>query len=208
MKTYEVYNLVFPEYSPETMNIAGYTFRKADNYIEQIKKLSWLEGTIYDNIGIIPNVGEHIITATVETPQIEEKSVFMWVFKKSKAIRDILLLLGLFTGREVFAVIQNNNELKREALTKSDSREYLWGKIIKNALGNQLDEGINRIYTLIRDNEWQNKYSNGFYLLLLNASLKKQILIRAINSLPYTIPYSPKVSFPSRTVGRNPDLVV
>ena len=134
MAKYDVYNLVLPEYSAETMNVAGYSFRKVDNYIKQINKLSWLEGTTYENIGIMPNVGEYIITATVVTPQVEHESVFMWAFKKSTAIRDILLLLGLFTGREVFAVIQNNEELKREALTKSDSREYLWGKIIKNAL--------------------------------------------------------------------------
>ena len=176
MAKYDVYNLVLPEYSAETMNVAGYSFRKVDNYIKQINKLSWLEGTTYENIGIMPNVGEYIITATVVTPQVEHESVFMWAFKKSTAIRDILLLLALFTGREVFAVIQNNEELKREALTKSDSREYLWGKIIKNALGNKLGEGINSIYTLIRNKEWQNKYSDGFFLLLLNAALKKQII--------------------------------
>ncbi len=49
------------------------------------------------------NTGAHAITAEVEVPAKEKKPVLEWGDKNATALDDILLLLSVFTLRDVFA---------------------------------------------------------------------------------------------------------
>ena len=166
MKKYDVYNLVFPDYVDE-MEIFRYKFRKISEYDEAIK--------ILHKKDLVVQNYTHSVTANVEIPHSQESAVIAWENSESTELDDILLLLSLFTGRSVF--LSNSNE----SLLIEDPRSYEWGwnlhayvqhgvQLKPNYNVNLgLDVGINRVYTLIRTKNWQDKYDKGFFLFLLKA---------------------------------------
>jgi len=70
----EVYNLEFRSYCPE-MTIFGYRFTRVDDYKEKIASLQHLLIKLYSEFEIYANAGKNALTAYVELPEREEKSV-------------------------------------------------------------------------------------------------------------------------------------
>ena len=96
-----VYNLEFPAYINE-FKIGDYNFKRVENYSEAFQQLQHLIESYGSEHSTKIKTGSHQITAIVEIPEEEEDSVLPWAKKDSKQILDILLLLTLFTGRNVF----------------------------------------------------------------------------------------------------------
>ena len=98
----EIYNLAFPSNCP-AMTIFGYQFTRVDNYRDRLASLQHLI-TFHSEFEIRPNSGNNAVTAYVDFPESEEKAVLKWPSSRSTALSDILLLLSIFTGRDVFMV--------------------------------------------------------------------------------------------------------
>ena len=104
---------------------------------------------------------------------------------------DVLLLLSIFTGRDVFALASRNSEIDaNEGVIIRDPREYLWGGTLRCSVPYKkqpiepepygynigFEEGINQIYKMIRSEKWQKKYKGGYFLLLANMAFQHQTL--------------------------------
>ena len=136
--------------------------------------------------------GQHAITANVDIPEKEEKAVLEFSTPNATALDDILLLLSLFTGRDVFTFERRD---EREVIT-ADPREYPWGGILVcsipyRASGEMSDEdalrgvfpfdigreeGLNAVYSVIRTDEWLRKYERGYFLFLARQAFHAQPL--------------------------------
>jgi hypothetical protein len=143
------------------------------------------------------NTGEHAITAYVDLPEQEDDAILEWAGDQNTALMDILLLLSIFTGREVFAgdrVNKDENE-KTGALPGPiirDSRMYYFGGVLRTSVPYKtnkeltigedfpydigFEEEMNRIYLLIRSEEWQKKYHHGYFLFLARQAFQQQVL--------------------------------
>jgi len=182
-----VYNLEFPSRCPE-MTLFGYRFTRVDNYQEQICRLQHL-GTIYSEFKITANTGTHAITACVEVPEHEERAVLEWTDNDASALSDILLLLSIFTQRDVFVAEPQATEDAPVVIT-ADPRVYYSGGILRCSIPYKeqpieseprgydigFEEGFNRTYTLIRSEEWQRKYRHGYFLFLARMAFRRQPL--------------------------------
>jgi len=191
MKVQPIYNLEFPLWCPE-LNIFGYRFTRVEDYSERFLSLQHLNSEISE-FDVEPNTGTHAITAFVELPNYQEKeAVFEWSGSNSTALMDILLLLSIFTGRDVFALEpQDTKHIKftRGAIT-ADSRIHSWGGILRCSIPYKkmpiepepfgydigFEEGINKIYELIRSNEWQEEYRHGYFLLLARVAFSLRMV--------------------------------
>lgn len=183
MNTKKIYNLEFPIYCKK-LNIGGYVFRRVEDYERQVKSLQHLT-TSLSEYSISANTGAHNITAFVDLPIKEKKAVFPWDKNSATALDDILLLLSIFTGRDVFL----DESLDKPSAIIADPRKYQWGGSLRCSIPYKdkkidqdsgynigFEEGLNKIYSLIRTDQWLKKYQNGYFLLLLNHAEKRQIL--------------------------------
>ena len=182
-----VYNLEFPSRCLE-MTLFGYRFARVDNYQEQVCRLQHL-GTSYSEFKINANTGTHGITAYVETPEHEERAVLEWADNDASALGDILLLLSIFTQRDVFVVEQQATEDAIGVIT-ADPRFHYGGGILRCSIPYKeqpieseprgydigFEEGLNRTYALIRSEEWQRKYRHGYFLFLARMAFRRQPL--------------------------------
>ena len=98
----EVYNLEFPSWCEE-MTIFGYHFTRVDDYQTKVTGLQHLV-EINVEFQIRRNTGNHAVTAYVDLPEKEQKAVLAWADRSNTALTDILLLLSIFTRRDVFAL--------------------------------------------------------------------------------------------------------
>lgn len=175
-----IYNLVFPR-GCRQLTIYGYAFRGVDEYEERVQSLQHLIG----ELGRPINTGTHAITASVDLPSKEKKPVIEWADKKATALDDILLLLSIFTHRDVFATPDPIEEGKAAVI--ADSREYDFG--LKTAIkyergkdeyGDEYNIGfpksIESVYNRMRTTSWQKEYERGRFLLLFRSACKRQIL--------------------------------
>ena len=135
------------------------------------------------------NTGKHVVTAYVEIPEHEEAAILAWADGNSTALSDILLLLSIFTCRDVFEVEDGNDESKVGVIL-ADSRIYQWGGVLRCSIPYQgrpikphpyeynigFEKGLNQIYALMRSEDWQHKYQQGYFLLLARQAFKRQIL--------------------------------
>lgn len=184
----KVYNLEFPSWCPE-VNIFGYRFFRVDDYEQKVKNLQHL-ATGTAEFEIKQNTGGHSLTAFVECLGEEEKAILQWKYEDSRALQDILLLLSLFTGREVFDVDEGFQEDSKVTIT-ADPRYYQYGGVLRTSLPYERSTGsedgysfydigfekeLNRIYQLMRTNDWQQEYEKGYYLILAKQAFKRQIL--------------------------------
>ena len=184
MKEYEVYNLQFPSHCKE-MEIFGYKFKRVEEYPTIILELNQ-PVEIHSEFHIKPNTGNHTITAKVELPEKQKKFVLEWGgTTENWALHDIMLLLSLFTQRNVFW-----KQPKEEGIIIRDPRMYGYGGSLRSSLKqefesiegtkNQVDRGFERnlteIYKLIRTPNWSGKYEKGFFLFLLKSAFQAQIL--------------------------------
>ncbi len=165
-----VYNLQFPDYVEE-FDIHGYKFRRVANYKEQLGKLQHVE-PIDGEFRIERKNGGSAHTATVTVPKDNLKD------KKNRSfepvgLREILLLLSLFTRRDVCTErdIQNNcytlSQWPRgKLLVESLSNAYLQDENNKG-----FEKRLNEIYSITSSEEWKSKYVNGFFIGILKAAL-------------------------------------
>jgi len=191
MKVCPVYNLEFPSWCPE-LNIYGYRFTRVDDYRERFLSLQHLISSISE-FHVESNTGTHSITAFVELPDsAEEEAMLDWSGNNNKALMDILLLLSLFIGRDIFTLKpQDDKEIKiSKDVIIADPRFYAWGGILRcsipykeqpiepEPLGYDIgfEEGINKIYKLIRSDEWQEEYRRGYFLFLAKMAFRRQTL--------------------------------
>jgi len=198
-----IYNLEFPPYITE-FKIGNYVFKRIDKYSDAFAQLQHLVDSIGSEYPTKVQTGTHQITAKVELPDNETAAVLPWGIKDAKQILDILLLLTLFTGRNVF--IKDWKDEGSQAIM-TDHRQHLWGAQLllsidyepmwkhkstgelKNASEmtsipvfdyNQIDIGfeksLNKILALISSPAWREKYSNGYFLLLFKQAIQRQII--------------------------------
>ena len=118
-----VYNIIFP-HGCRQLPILGYTFRRTSDYVERVQSLQHLI-SVFSEFDQRIKTGTHAITAVVDIPPTEKKPVIDWQDKHATALDDILLLLSIFTFRDVFAVNTPVADGK-EAIT-ADPREYFFG---------------------------------------------------------------------------------
>jgi len=182
----QVYNLKFPPYCDE-LKIFGYKFKRVSDYKDKLLSLQHL-CDYKDEFHIKSNTGKHALTATVEIPKHEENTVLDWSEKNVKALKDILLLLSIFTGREVF--LGHNEKEEEKIVIYADPRVYTFGGILRCSIsykkhlikpdscsyGIRFEEGLNKIYTLIRSQGWQKKYGKGYCLFLARMAFRSQPL--------------------------------
>lgn len=190
MKVRPVYNLAFPSWCPE-LNIFGYRFTRVDNYQEQFLSLQHLV-SVHSEYSAKLNTGTHAITAFVEIPDLEKEAAFDWAGGNNTALMDVLLLLTLFTGRDVFALNpQSSKEAKQiDDVIIADPRVFQWGGTLRVSIPFKkqpiepepfgydigFEEGLNQIYSLIRSDEWQTEYRRGYFLLLAKMAFRRQTL--------------------------------
>ena len=194
-----VYNLEFPPWCPN-INIFGYQFARVGDYGDRIAELQHHAGN-FSEFNLAANTGTHSVTAYVEIPEKEKKAIFEWSDPESTALKDILVLLSMYTGRDVFEVdIEEKSEPK---VILGDPRIFPWGGELivsipykeslienSNSLATRFDIGfeqeLNRIYTLIRSDSWRKEYHNGYFLLLVRQVFKTWLLESAF-TLSWTI---------------------
>ena len=123
-----VYNLEFRPWSTR-LEIGDYTFERVPNYAEQHRKLQHLVNTTGSEFSESINTGEHAHTANVTGPDDEPQAVIPWQHHKPIALHDILLLLRLFTRRDVFALEPTLQEADDFAIL-ADSRLFTWGAVL------------------------------------------------------------------------------
>jgi hypothetical protein len=190
MKVRPVYNLEFPSWCQE-FNIFGYHFERVDNYEEQFLKLQHLVSSIYE-FAEEPNTGTHAITAFVEIPDFEKDAILEWSGEYHSALSDVLLLLVLFTGRDIFA-LETQTHKKIPSIPDpiiADPRVFPWGGILRSSIPYKkqpiepepfgynigFEESLNQIYTLMRSDDWQKEYRGGYFLFLAKSAFRRQIV--------------------------------
>jgi len=187
MKVRSVYNLEFPSNCVE-LCLAGYRFVRTSDYQEQLLRLQHI-GESYSEFHLLHNAGAHAVTAQVYVPDEEEPAVLQWSGENNTALMDIMLLLSIFTGRDTFLGTPGDLEQEQARLIFRDPRIFLWGgtlrasipyeeKKIDDDLGYNIgfEKELNRIYTLIRDQDWQSKYRGGYFLFLAKQAFHRQTL--------------------------------
>jgi len=185
--TRPIYNLEFPSWCPE-LTIFGYRFTRVENYKEQVLRLQHLASLIAE-FEKRSNTGEHAITANVEIPEPEEQAILEWPENNNSALSDVLLLLSIFTSRDVFVDAAQDEHTEDEVILV-DPRVYAWGDILRCSIPYRkqpiepepfgydigFEEGINQIYDLIRNDEWQREYQHGYFLFLARMAFRRQPL--------------------------------
>lgn len=175
----EVYNLEFPSWCTE-FTISGYRFSRVEGYRERVLSLQHLVRVSSEFI-FEPNNGVHAVTAFVERPNCEEEAVLPWgATGRHIALDDVLLLLSIFTSRDVFVRVEIVQGL--DTALSHDPRLHPGGgqlrvsiphksvALVTDDFPNRCDigfeEGLNNVYSLIRSDEWQKKNANGALLFL------------------------------------------
>lgn len=198
MERKEIFNLEFTHINE--LSVGEYRFRKVENYEQVYKQLAHHvhQGGSPDT-EIKPQTGTHQITASVEIPDAEIGSVLPWANKDEKALADVLLLLTVFTGRDVFV-----KDWDGDLPIIADPRLHQWGAqlrlapVFEGAWRNKdtgeivtekptedwnydyfdigFGKAINSVLNTIRSPEWQELYDGGYFLFLYRDMIKRQIL--------------------------------
>lgn len=182
-KTQPVYNLEFPAYCDQ-VTLFGYVFKRARDYESRVKKLHRVSGLIRE-FNLKPITGTHSLTATVLIPAKEVRCRLPWEQKNSTALADIILLLNLFTNRDVFSFPAK--DLKGQILFY-DPRTYAVANMLRVGIGYKkglpneygraqnmnFERVLNDTVKLIRSRHWQRKYGRGYVLFLARQAFKYQ----------------------------------
>lgn len=186
------YNLEFPPYC-DSLTIQGYIFKRVQDYPAKFKSLHHTFHINTEFGKFRPALGTHALTAHITLPNKEDTPVIAWVNDKEKptALDDVVLLLSLFTGRDVFHTpkpIDDGN-----CYTEKDPRRY--GLDLRLALPEKrvkisdsepyerdkgFAQGINAVYQRMCSPHWREQYDNGRFLPLYNSSCKRQMLESAV----------------------------
>ena len=185
-----VYNLEFPSWCPG-FKIFGYEFSRVENYGEKVLDLQHLGISSSEYVKRF-NTGTHVHTAMVELPLEEQEAVLEWAGSNNTALKDVLLLLSIFTGRDVFAMppnYENLDEGEKWVIIK-DPRVFQWGGTLRCSIPYKkqpiepepfgydigFEQGVNQVYKLIRSDEWQKKYQHGYFLFSAKIAFQYQPL--------------------------------
>lgn len=187
----QVNNLEFPSWCHE-MTIFGYRFYRVEEYRERLLRL---QHRIHEfaEFEIKPNTGGHAITANVEIPEREEAAALGWSGSGNTALADILLLLCLFTKRDVFLDREPENDAAGEDkgdIILADPRGYYGGGLLRCSIPYKkkisqpgsfgydvgLEEGLDQVYRRMRSDEWRREYRNGYFLFLARMAFHWQLL--------------------------------
>ena len=184
-----IYNFEFPLRCSE-VSLFEYRFVRVQNYEQQLQRLQNLNN-VHKEFNITANTGEHAITAYVNLPEKEHGAALEWAGNGNTALMDVLLLLSLFTGRDVFAGEpgDENSHTMNTGVLNRDSRVYRFGGSLSASISYKpktigegvvqnvgFEEELNRIYLLIRSKEWQEKYRGGYFLFLARQAFHCQTL--------------------------------
>ncbi len=198
-----VYNLEFPPHINE-IKIGDYLFKRVDNYSEVFGNLQHLVNSSGSEFPTNVKTGSHQITALVQIPQNEKPAVLPWEDIKSKQVLDVLFLLSIFTGRNIFTKEWEDEE--NIAIT-ADHRKHLWGAQlllslrceskwkhkhtgeIKDVAGlkgvpifdyHQINIGfeksLNAVLDLISSKKWQEKYFLGYFLFIYREAVQLRFI--------------------------------
>jgi len=204
-KILQIYNLEFPAYIEE-LKIGDYLFKRIKDYEKAFNGMMHLVNSSGSEFNTKIQTGSHQITATVEIPLKEKESVLPWENKLTQ-LDDILLLLTIFTDRNVFKKDWEDND---NSCVISDHRVHHFGgqlscSIKYEARWKHIDSGIiknedemknvsefgynlidigfektlNQLLQLISSKSWQDEYSQGYFLFLYRDALPRQILERS-----------------------------
>lgn len=197
MNPLDVYNLEFPAYVNE-LNIGGYSFRRVENYEAALLGLQH-RAEILLEFNVRSNTGTHQLTATVQIPDNQQPGILPWAAEGNfTKLQDVLLLLTLFTGRNVFALNEGENGL----VLRPDPREHFYGQDFILSLKTKdryrhresgriftekqmqgvpifdydhfdggLEETLNEVLETITSEEWQAEYGNGYCLFLFRQAM-------------------------------------
>ncbi|MCK5138557.1 MAG: hypothetical protein KAQ85_01840 [Thermodesulfovibrionia bacterium] len=122
-KFLEIYNLEFPPYIKK-LTIGDYKFKRIGNYKEASDNMMWLLTSYGSEFDRQTKTGSHQVTAIVEVPQTEKKCELPWGDKKSTQLYDVLFLLTIFTGRNVF---EKNWDDENDIAIIQDYRMHQYG---------------------------------------------------------------------------------
>jgi hypothetical protein len=187
-----VYNLEFP-YLRQEMPLGGYRFYRAEDYRERLKSLQHLV-SCHGEFYVPATTGGHALTAFVESPANELPAVLS-PYPGNTALADIILLLGLFTGRDVFVeegpvdgvIMADPRESRRignlrcaipyrrrttptrdGAPSSAESEDV--AHMDHTDVG--FEEDFNRVYAWIQSEEWQRLYRTGHFIFLAKSALQ------------------------------------
>jgi len=133
--------------------------------------------------------GGHAHTANVTCPPNVPDAIIPWEHDDQAALDDIVLLLRLFTQRDVFIPTPMPIGGEPFAIT-ADPRCYPWGGILACSIPYEsekyddpyktidisLSVHLPKIYERIQKSEWQQQYKNGYFLVLLNQAIQQRLL--------------------------------
>lgn len=179
--THMIFNLEFPPHCKK-LSIAGYDLVRIDSYKEALQCLQhWVSST--HEFSISAGTGEHAITAhctadNFRPPYLSWQPYITGIEIPISRLSDVLLILSLLTQRHVFS--ENVLSIKPGTVITRDSRRSPFGGAL--ALGHpykasddadllrQWDKGFedeaNRLCDLLGNEEWRQKYGNGYFLFL------------------------------------------
>jgi hypothetical protein len=176
-----IYNLEFP-YKRKTIKIGRFLFSRVEEYPNKILELQHRVNA-FSEFDVVFNDGTNEITSYVE---IDPEKFNNWDKIEKKELNNILLLLSLFTCRDVFAGTWGYLEHEKLIALDYDSRIFGWGGVLLCSVPNTMEgEGgemknvgkekhINEVYDLISSSNWSNKYNNGEFLFLAKNAFQQQ----------------------------------
>jgi hypothetical protein len=142
--------------------------------------------TFSSEFEIHPITGKHAITAYVDLPENEQEAALAWAGgSNTTPLSDILLLLSIFTRRDVFVVDSAIDDGSGKVIV-ADPRFYPWGGVLGCSLPCRaqpieppplsydigFEEGLNKVYELVRTEEWQHEYQKGYFLFLAQQAFR------------------------------------
>jgi hypothetical protein len=198
MKELTVYNLEFPDYIDD-FNVAGYKFKRVANYDDALAGLQHTVESMGGEFTIKLNTGTHQGTALVEIPDSEDAAILPWDKEGGfKKLQDVLLLLSLFRGRNIFAL----NPGEEKFPLRPDPRRHFYGgqfrlsvrhddrwrnKSTGEIIGDDkmagrnvydytrydlgVESTVNEVIATISSKAWLEKFDGGYILFLFRQAI-------------------------------------
>jgi hypothetical protein len=183
-----VYNLEFRPNSTR-LDIAGYSFQRVPDYADAQARLQYLVTSQGSEFSTKAQTGEHAHTANVTVPDNEPAAIIAWQHANPTALDDVMLLLRLFTHRDVFA-LSNNADSDEPFAIIADPRNFPWGGVLSCSIPYECDRGddphdtvdtslsvhLPRIYDRMSEDDWKRDYGGGYFLVLLSQAIQQRLL--------------------------------
>jgi len=142
-----------------------------------------------------PRIGQNAVTGTLTCTVAEAPSTSALLGASKSAIDDIVILLRLFTGREVAYATTEAFENEKLLGFGLDHRQYTFGKVIRTSVpyikgpnvcpsglkwkDESVEAILNKILATISDKEWLDVYHHGAFIGLLEQAIKQRTITSA-----------------------------